>query len=293
MGKALILPDADFSNVGLGKATYNGEPDLQAIWIVGPNEVIGERATYTAAFYPPTTPDKTVTWSIVSGNAYATISNGVVTIDQSANNDTIVIAATSTVDSSIVGLKSVVVTYRSSTATLWDDALADPDFATIMAGATKKFELSSPMVKDGTTPGTDYPNPITSVTQEYVVLFDATFPVQVNTDQPCLFIRLGPGAAIACLLRSYNFWYFMPKFSVSPGNDMGIPKEQGFHARILLYFNPTTKQLKIKNLTNNQLYTYTTGAVSGTIYENFCLGGGGSSANYYNGTISEFYIGTL
>lgn len=291
MGKALILPDADFSSVGLGRATYNGDPELQAIWIVGPNEVVGERATYHAAYYPPTTQDTGVTWSIVSGGAYATMNDGLLTIDQSANNNTVIIAATSTVDNSIVGTKSVNVTYFPDNATLWDIALLDPDFSSIMANATKQFELQEPLTKDGYTACTDYPNPITSASQSYVVLFDATFPTQINTDNPALFIRLGVGAAIACI--NYNFWYFMPKFSTSPGNDMGIPKDQNYRARILLYWNASTKQLKIKNLVNNQVYNYTTAAVSGTIYANMGLGGGGSSANYYNGTIYEFIVGTL
>lgn len=296
MGRAYILFDADFSQKGLGKVTYSGDSDLQSIVIDGPSQVAAESVNLSVKYYPINTEQKGVTWSIVEGNAYATIDQyGVLTIDQSAYFNDVVVRATSDFKPSVIAQKTINVSYLADNADLWDIARVDSDFHTIMANATKRYQLASPITKDGTTVGTEISNPITSTSQSYVVLFDATFPVQVNTDNPGLFFRLGIGSCLRC--QNVNYFYFESKFGQLVDKtklDFGIPVGQNYRARILLYWNYNANKVTVKNLGNNTMYEQTMpSTASGTLYANFCLGGGAASANNYNGTINEFIVGTL
>lgn len=113
MGIALIIPNLDFSGHGLGKVTLNQSIPLVSMSIAGETTVLGKSATYKALLYPGNTSQRAVTWSVLSGGAYASIntSSGVLTIDSSADGDTVVIKATSVDNSDIYATLELTVTY--------------------------------------------------------------------------------------------------------------------------------------------------------------------------------------
>ena len=114
MGKAIILQGLDFSKISIGKVHItNGSPLRSLMGINGPSKVFGaaNAATFYPSYSPLNTSQRDVTWSIVSGSGYATITNGVLSIIEGAYNNVVIIRASSTVDSTITIDKSVTVTY--------------------------------------------------------------------------------------------------------------------------------------------------------------------------------------
>lgn len=118
MGKAIILQGLDFSKISIGKVHItNGSPLRLLTGINGPSNVVGaaNAATFYPSYSPLNTAQRDVTWSIVSGSGYATITNGVLSIIEGAYNNVVIIRASSTVDSTITIDKSVTVTYSEET----------------------------------------------------------------------------------------------------------------------------------------------------------------------------------
>ena len=117
MGIALIIPNLDFSGHGLGKVTLNQSIPLVSMSIAGETTVLGKSATYKALLYPGNTSQRAVTWSVISGGTYASIgaSSGVLTIDASADEATVVIKATSVDNSDIYATLELTVTYVGDT----------------------------------------------------------------------------------------------------------------------------------------------------------------------------------
>ena len=151
MGVAVIIPNVDFSRHGLGKVTLTSEIPLVSMSISGPTEVTGTNATYKALLYPGNTSERDVVWSVESGGAYASIgaSSGVLTIDASADEATVVIKATSVDNSEIYATLALTVTYAGdshgedlSPGLTWEGGYINADYAVAASSVTK---VSSPV----------------------------------------------------------------------------------------------------------------------------------------------------
>lgn len=117
MGLAIIIPNADFSSVNLGKVTLTEDVDLQALSISGESTVTGTEAEYSVSYIPSNTNQRGVVWGIENGSEYASIdsSTGKLTIKDGASNSSVIIKATSTKNSAISATKTISVTYSQST----------------------------------------------------------------------------------------------------------------------------------------------------------------------------------
>lgn len=115
MGLAFIVNGANFASAGLGKVTQSGNVPVEGISITGQSSVAGsaDAATYIASFIPSNTTQRGVAWSIVSGNAAASInaSTGVLSVLPGAALASVTIRATSTDNPSVTADKSIVVSY--------------------------------------------------------------------------------------------------------------------------------------------------------------------------------------
>ena len=111
MGISLIVPGVSFSGRNLGQVTPSAAIPVDAIAIKGPSIVLGQ-AQYKVIFYPTFTNQRGVSWSIVSGDAYATIdSSGVVRAKTGASADSVTIRCTSTSNPSVIAEKTISVTF--------------------------------------------------------------------------------------------------------------------------------------------------------------------------------------
>lgn len=111
----MILKGLSYDETPLGKVTRSQVNDLHAIRIVGNQSIQGvEGATYTftPAFVPVNTLHKNVSWSIVSGEQYATIDseNGTLTIIETGM---VTIQCTSLYDARVYDTKDIMVTKQS------------------------------------------------------------------------------------------------------------------------------------------------------------------------------------
>lgn len=113
MGKAIILEGMSFVFGNIGTVTIREDLSLQSLAVDVESSYTGMYLQCRVAYTPVNTNETGVTWSITSGGEYATInSNGLITIDESADNDEIVVRCESTVDSSIFATKTISVTYE-------------------------------------------------------------------------------------------------------------------------------------------------------------------------------------
>lgn len=115
-GIAIVIPNADFSAKNLGKVTFTPLSNLQALEIVADDIYNHTEAQMQVKYIPAHTHQTGVSWSIISGNAYATIDaeTGFVKIAEIANNSTIVVKATSTYNTDISAEKLITVTYATT-----------------------------------------------------------------------------------------------------------------------------------------------------------------------------------
>lgn len=117
MGKAIIVKGLDFSASGLGKVTIFRPMPLEALSIVGVDSVVGTEDAYTfdVQYDPVATTQRGVSWSIVEGEAYATIdNNGNLSILSGARASLVTIRATSLFNENIHADKVISVTYKAS-----------------------------------------------------------------------------------------------------------------------------------------------------------------------------------
>lgn len=126
MGIALIVPNISFAGAPYGRVTPAEDTPITGLGISGPSSVVGGEgaAQYIADYTPATTSQRAVSWSIVSGSAYATIdTSGVVSILRGASSSAVTIRVTSVVNPSIFAEKTISVTYERQQGDLPEDAI--------------------------------------------------------------------------------------------------------------------------------------------------------------------------
>jgi hypothetical protein len=111
MGIAIIINDADFSALNLGKVTIKGEViELQSLMITG-LDTITDLGTYqySISYQPSNTTQTGVEWSILSPVEKISIdaNSGSVTVQDGATNTFFTIRAVSTVDNAIYAEKTI------------------------------------------------------------------------------------------------------------------------------------------------------------------------------------------
>lgn len=117
-GKAILIPGCNFQSANLGIVTIQSggggqEVALQSISIEQSGSYTSRTLLMSVTYQPFNTTQIGVSWSIVSGSNYATISaNGVLTIDSSADASQVVVQATSTANSSITATTTLTLTYE-------------------------------------------------------------------------------------------------------------------------------------------------------------------------------------
>ena len=109
MGKAIIISGADFSAAGIGLVTPTEYRELLSITLEE-GATVGNRVTIDVTYNPNNATFKELIWSIESGSEYATISNGVLTVLQGADNSPVTVKAVSAHDESIYDTITVYVT---------------------------------------------------------------------------------------------------------------------------------------------------------------------------------------
>ena len=120
MGKAIIITNADFSEINIGTVHFLQDVPVQSLNIVAQSSITAKEFTPTVTYIPSDTSQIGVKWSITSGSTYASINEttGKVTIKQNASNNNITIKATSIYDNTISATKTITVTYESSSSEL-------------------------------------------------------------------------------------------------------------------------------------------------------------------------------
>lgn len=309
MGHAIILPNIDFSNSGMGKVTIPTPPvALVSLSIVAENSYSGgssDSFNLSVTYNPVNTTQTGVTWTIDSGSSYASITtDGVLTILSGADSDEVIVKATSTVNSSIYATKTISVTYVAPVElTLLQTALADSDVAPMLANYDIKYQLDSEITRTGQeTTGIPVTQPITSLSDNYFVLMDVTFEENtgVSTTE-CLFARLADNGNILRDLGNHsdgygNKWVFRGRWSHPTPST--FPEYVDLHVqnlnryKIFCSFNKTTGTLYAKNFTTGDIETTSNAEGNGTIRPEVYLYGGTVLENAFKGTIHDFIIGT-
>ena len=111
MGSAVIIPGIRF-DAGLGQVTLVGDTAPSSLQIVADDSYVGWKKQLYVRFFPYNTALRSVTWSITSGNAYATIDqNGIIPIDDDADNDEVVVRVESNEQHSVYAEKAITVSY--------------------------------------------------------------------------------------------------------------------------------------------------------------------------------------
>lgn len=113
-GIAFIIKQSIATTGRLGTVTLIEDNQLEGITIRGNSRYSSAHFTLVAEYNPATViyQYKGVTWEIVEGGIYASISSeGVVTINSNANGNDIIVKATSVYDSTIIDQKVINVTY--------------------------------------------------------------------------------------------------------------------------------------------------------------------------------------
>lgn len=118
MGVCINVPGANYSAKNLGVAHPTNALPIEAIAVIGSQSIIGA-SVYFARLYPIFTTQRSIAWSIVSGDSYATISgSGVVTPASGAISQEVTIRCTSIDNPSVYGEKTIIVTDDASMPTI-------------------------------------------------------------------------------------------------------------------------------------------------------------------------------
>lgn len=115
MGKAIIISDVNFSSANLGKVTLSGNIPLVALAIDTSDYFRGTSIQMDLIRYPINTTEREVSWSITSGNQFATIdsSTGLLTINPSANEGVVTVMVSSVDNPAIKATKNITVSYNN------------------------------------------------------------------------------------------------------------------------------------------------------------------------------------
>lgn len=121
MGVAFVVPNADYRSNNIGTVTPTDTVSLTGLVITGPSSVYVS-AKFTVLFVPTFTTQRNVTWSIVSGSEYASITSaGIITGIPSIANVPITIRCASVDNPQI---------YAEKTITMTTEALVFYDYLT-------------------------------------------------------------------------------------------------------------------------------------------------------------------
>lgn len=108
MGRAIVIHDVDFSSLNLGKVFTGDTVLITSLEIDAEDSYVGSSFTASVLYTPANTLMTDITWSITSGNEYATVNqNGTVSIAAGAQNAQIVLRATSVYVPSVYAEKTI------------------------------------------------------------------------------------------------------------------------------------------------------------------------------------------
>lgn len=126
-GIAVVLPDADFSALGLGKVTFVNDTPVTGI-NVSATKIEDNKYQLIASYVPPTTAQKGCTFEIVSGSEYASLNGNMLGILPAAGDSAVVkVRATSTIDPSVVSaVTDIEVEYTDKAQ--WYIGISDEEF---------------------------------------------------------------------------------------------------------------------------------------------------------------------
>lgn len=108
MGRMILVPEADFSRISLGKVTPSDDIPIEGISIIGPGMAYGE-AEFSARLWPTFTNERSYSWSVVSGDTYAAIDGyGHLTVASGTSEQSVTIRCTSVDNPNIYSEKTIV-----------------------------------------------------------------------------------------------------------------------------------------------------------------------------------------
>lgn len=137
MGIAILVPGADFRSNNLGQVTPARSLPLQGITIEGVYTAYIS-AQYTAILTPTFTSQRNVTWSIVSGSQYATISSsGILAVKPNVSGESVTIRCTSIDNPSIYAEKTIQVI--SASVSYFDWIVSDGTDFVVMPGLSAQW----------------------------------------------------------------------------------------------------------------------------------------------------------
>lgn len=109
MGKAFVVPGADYSQLNLGTVTPSGSVPATSITITGPS-IVNSSAKFGAVILPIFTTQRSVVWSITDGGNYATIDqNGRMTVVPGTSSESVTLKCQSSDNSELYATKTVTV----------------------------------------------------------------------------------------------------------------------------------------------------------------------------------------
>lgn len=137
MGKAFVVPGADYTARNLGKVTPSGSVPVEEITILGPSAV-NSTGKFDAKISPVFSTQRGVVWSITSGAQYATIDqSGAIIVTPGTESQSITIKCESSVNSSIYATKTVSVS--AATIVYKDYITTDGTDFVLMPGLTTRY----------------------------------------------------------------------------------------------------------------------------------------------------------
>lgn len=137
MGKAFVVPGADYSARNLGKVTPSGSVPIEEITIIGPSAV-NSTGKFDAKISPVFSTQRGLVWSITSGSQYATIDqSGAIIVAPGTESQSITIKCTSSSNSDIYATKTVSVS--AATIVYKDFITTDGTDFVLMPGLSTKY----------------------------------------------------------------------------------------------------------------------------------------------------------
>ena len=194
--------------------------------------------------------------------------------------------------------KAVKVTYKNSKPlSLWDEALNYNEVPVYLLNATKRYKLESEINFDGNTPAIELAQPITSLNENYFVMFDVTFGDNTSHTAPCVLSRLSDSGNICKFpeseLTHQHEWMIRTNWGLNGESDtFKLYAYDGNRYRVFICFDRATNKVYVKKLTTSQTPEGISSGGGGTIRDAVLLYGGNISDNNFTGTIHDFIIGT-